>query len=217
MAGIRAAGASFKLASSTFVMTEVSQWLNEIGGDVSTDEIDATTFSPGATLPLKNTLFGATEYTKNLSGRWVPAAETFFSSIAGLQDVAYEFAPEGTAVGKMREFGSCNVGGWSGPSGDVSGLWTFTLTLKLTTKTVETIVTPPATVAITSSSVANPTVLTTAAHSLAVGSTPVVTISGHTGATPAINGTFPATVLSATTLSIPVNVTVGGTGGTLQN
>lgn len=216
MAGIRAAGASLKIASAAYLFTEVATMLNEIGGDVSVDEIDGTTFSPGATLPLKYTLFGAQEYTLNLSGRWSPTAETFFSAISGLQDVAYEFCPEGTAVGKTRIFGACNVGGWSGPSGDVSGLWSFTLSLKCTSRTVETIITAPATVTITSSSVANPTVITAAAaHLLTTGD--VVTIAGHTGATPAINGTFPVTVLSGTTFTIPVAVTVGGTGGTLQD
>jgi hypothetical protein len=65
--------------------------------------------------------------------------------------------------------------------------------------------------AITSSSVANPSIITTAAHSFVSGD--FVSISGHSGATPNINGTYAVTVLSSTTFSIPVNVTVGGTGG----
>jgi len=73
----------------------------------------------------------------------------------------------------------------------------------------------PATVTITSSSVANPTViLTSAAHGLTTGDTTV--IAGHTGSTPTINGTHVVTVIDTTHFSIPVNVTVGGTGGTSQ-
>lgn len=68
---------------------------------------------------------------------------------------------------------------------------------------------------ITSSSVANPTVITTAAaHGLVSGQT--VTIAGHAGSTPAINGVHVVTVLTTTTFTIPVNVTVGGTGGTVS-
>ena len=67
---------------------------------------------------------------------------------------------------------------------------------------------------ITSSSVANPTIITTDAHSMVGGTNAVVTISGHTGSTPDINGEYLATVTSSTQFSIPVNVTVGGTGGT---
>lgn len=66
---------------------------------------------------------------------------------------------------------------------------------------------------ITSSSVASPTVITaSAAHNLATGDS--TTIAGHTGSTPAISGAYVVTVLTATTFTIPVNVTVGGSGGT---
>lgn len=70
-------------------------------------------------------------------------------------------------------------------------------------------------VAITSSSVANPSVITTAtAHGLATGNQ--VWIQNHTGSTPALDDqVFTVTVTGPTTFTIPMNVTVGGTGGTL--
>lgn len=69
-------------------------------------------------------------------------------------------------------------------------------------------------VAITSSSIANPTHLTTAANTFVSNDT--VTVANHAGSTPAINGDNVATVASATDFSIPVNVTGGGTGGTAR-
>lgn len=81
-------------------------------------------------------------------------------------------------------------------------------------------ITPPATVAITSSAIGTPGILTAGApHLLTDKST--ITIAGHTGSTPAIAGAYTARVLSATTFTleqagVPVNVTVGGTGGTIQ-
>ena len=70
---------------------------------------------------------------------------------------------------------------------------------------------------ITSSSVADPTVITTAtAHGRTVGSTALVRIAGHAGSTPSVNGEHTATYTGTTTFTIPVNVTVGGTGGTAQ-
>ena len=42
-----------------------------------------------------------------------------------------------------------------------------------------------------------------------------VLIAGHSGSTPDINGEQVATVVSTTTFTIAVNVTVGGTGGTV--
>jgi hypothetical protein len=76
-------------------------------------------------------------------------------------------------------------------------------------------VTPPSTVSITSSSAADPTVIVSAAHSLVTGD--VITIAGHSGSTPSLNGSWPVTVLTTTTFTIPVAVSVGGTGGTIQN
>jgi len=68
-------------------------------------------------------------------------------------------------------------------------------------------------VTITSSSVANPTnILTAAAHGLTSGDS--VLIAGHSGSTPDINGYHTVTVVDATNFTIPVNVTVGGSGGT---
>lgn len=65
---------------------------------------------------------------------------------------------------------------------------------------------------IISSSVAAATVITTtAAHGLTTGMK--ATIVGHTGSTPAIDGTYVVTVLSPTTFSIPKTVTVAGAGG----
>ena len=69
-------------------------------------------------------------------------------------------------------------------------------------------------VPITSSSVANPSVITTTVpHGLTTGDK--VLIAGHSGSTPSIDGTEAVTVTSTTTFTIVQNVTVGGTGGTI--
>jgi hypothetical protein len=64
---------------------------------------------------------------------------------------------------------------------------------------------------ITSSSVANPSTITAPKHGFSTGNS--VTISGHAGSTPSINGTHAITKTGENTFTIPVNVTVGGTGG----
>jgi hypothetical protein len=67
---------------------------------------------------------------------------------------------------------------------------------------------------ITSNSAANPSIVTTpTAHGLASGA--IVVISGVAGSTPTINGERTVTVIDATHFSVPVNVTVAGTGGSL--
>jgi hypothetical protein len=67
---------------------------------------------------------------------------------------------------------------------------------------------------ITSNSIANPTVVTTTVpHGLTSGD--IVYIAGVASSSPTINGQRTVTVTSTTTFTVPVNVTVGGTGGTL--
>lgn len=66
---------------------------------------------------------------------------------------------------------------------------------------------------ITSNSIANPSVVTTAVpHGLTTGD--IILISGVSTSSPTINGQRTVTVISTTTFSVAVNVTVGGTGGT---
>ena len=65
--------------------------------------------------------------------------------------------------------------------------------------------------AVVSSSVANPTTITVTNHPWA--NNDVISISGHTGSTPALDGVYTITKTGASTFTIPVNVTVGGTGG----
>ncbi|MDP2675702.1 MAG: hypothetical protein Q8Q00_12495 [Dehalococcoidia bacterium] len=68
---------------------------------------------------------------------------------------------------------------------------------------------------IVSSSVANPTTITTATpHGLATGD--LVSIVGHAGSTPAINDVGIVTVTGANTFTIPVDVTGAGAGGTVS-
>ncbi len=71
------------------------------------------------------------------------------------------------------------------------------------------------TVPISTSSVANPSVITCPInHGLITGQT--ITIRNHSGSTPTINGSRVVTVTGVKTFTIPLNVTVAGTGGELE-
>jgi hypothetical protein len=66
---------------------------------------------------------------------------------------------------------------------------------------------------IVSSSVANPTVMTTAAaHTFVNGETAVLV--GHAGSVPAISGSYVVSGVTERSFTIPVNVSTAGTGGT---
>lgn len=64
---------------------------------------------------------------------------------------------------------------------------------------------------ITSSSVADPTVIVAPSHGRTTGD--ILSIYGHVGSTPDINGSHTITVTGSNTYTIPVDVTVGGAGG----
>jgi hypothetical protein len=64
---------------------------------------------------------------------------------------------------------------------------------------------------ITGNTLANPTVVTSAAHGLQTGDT--ILIAGS-NSTPTINGNRVVTVTGGNTFTVPVNVTVAGTAGT---
>lgn len=214
-----AGAASFKLRHpTTGVMTEVAQWCTDISPDVDQDSESVALFNPNAALPTKITNYGAMSRGYTLTIKWKPENETFFNALQGAQNVPFEFSPRGTAVGNIMRSGGVNVGGWAGPGGSASGSLDASITLSVSTEVLSaTIVTPPAAKTITTSSVADPTLITTSApHALSVGS--VVVIASHTGSTPSLNGAHVVTAIpSTTTFNIPTSVTVGGTGGTVQD
>lgn len=138
MAAYAGIGASLKVDSSGNVLTEIGQWLTDISGDASTDELDGTTFQAGATTPTKYIVFGATERTMNVTGMWTPDSELFFTGIDGLQNLDYEYGPRGTTSGYTKISGTLNAGNYSGPQQSASGLITFTMTFKVNSRTVGT-------------------------------------------------------------------------------
>lgn len=96
-----------------------------------------------------------------------------------------------------------------------SGIYSSAIDQLVRQRSVICITSHPA-VTVASSSVADPTVITTASpHGFATGDS--VTIAGHSGSNDdaAVNATHSITFISATTFSIPVDLTGGGgTGGT---
>lgn len=73
---------------------------------------------------------------------------------------------------------------------------------------------PGSDVNITSSSAATNQILTASVHGLASGDW--VRIAGHSGSTPDINGDYQVSVVDTTHFLIGVDITVGGTGGTVK-
>ncbi len=138
---IKGIGASFKLtddATSPLVLTDISTYLDKIDGSSSTDKLDGTTFQPNVQNPLKVEIPGQTTRSFALGGKWTAAAESFFAGVEGLQNLEYEYGPDGTTAGKKKIYGHCNCLSYSGPQSSVGGITTFTVELTVLSRNVGT-------------------------------------------------------------------------------
>ena len=131
-------GTSFKLDNSADVLTDISTYLDGVDGSSDQDEIDGTTFQPGIAVPIKNIIPGFATKGFGLSGKWSPAAETFFSGIEGRQNLDYEYGPGGTTVGLTKITGKCSCLSYTGPQSSVDGITTFSVELRVSSRTVGT-------------------------------------------------------------------------------
>lgn len=98
-----------KLDSSVGVLTDISSYCKKSGFPEKLDLEDVTTF--GSTS--KQWLAGFADGDVDLSGPWTRTAHQFFSAIktafrdATVASVSFEYAPEGTAAGAIKE--SCEL------------------------------------------------------------------------------------------------------------
>lgn len=133
---VKGAGASLKIANSVGTLTDVSTWLDGIDGSSDADELDGTTFQPNVASPTKVIIAGFRTRGFSLSGKWNATAEIFFSAIEGLNDLAYEYGPDGTTTGKTKISGTLNCLSYSGPQSSVDGITTFSSETRVNTRTV---------------------------------------------------------------------------------
>jgi|SRR6185295_6175487 len=133
---ISGVGTSFKLDNAAAVLTDISTYLDGVDGSSDTEEQDGTTFQPGVAIPIKNIIPGFATKGFELSGKWSPAAETFFSGIEGRQGLNYQYGPGGTTTGLTKITGLCTCLSYSGPQSSVDGITTFSASLRVSSRTV---------------------------------------------------------------------------------
>lgn len=132
------AGASFQLGDASNVLTEIADSLQSITPAGDTEEFEAATFNPGATLPNKTKGYGATERTYTLVGWWDQTIDDFFEAISGMTGRNFVYGPEGTAAGKRKYSGTVNVGVWNGNTEQTAdgGFLPFSIEVSIVTRTV---------------------------------------------------------------------------------
>jgi hypothetical protein len=125
----------FRLDNASGALTDISTYLDSVQGSSDTEFLDGTTFQPDVVgSAIRNEIPGFATKGLSLSGKWTEAAETFFSAIEGLQGLEYQYSPdEPNVTGSIS--GTCSCGSYSGPQSSVDGIVTFTVELRVQTRT----------------------------------------------------------------------------------
>lgn len=116
-------------AAAPSTIDDVSDFLDNVEPSSDTDELDGTTFRRTQ----RNYLAGFTTKGYTLSGKWSPEADAFFSDLEGLSGISYEHGPEGKETGDVKISGVCTVLSYSGPTGGVDDVMTFTVEIRTST------------------------------------------------------------------------------------
>jgi len=117
-------------------VTDVSVFFNNVDAAVDTQELVGDTFTR------RYRVQGDPARAVTLTGYWSPAAQEFLDPIEGQTGVPYAWGPMGTAVGGLVWTGDCNVGYMIGPTAGVDDFYTFTLEIKIVTRTSDTLSAP---------------------------------------------------------------------------
>ena len=125
----------FRLDNASGTLTDISTYLDSIQGSSDTEFLDGTTFQPDVVgSAIRNEIPGFATKGLSLSGKWTEAAEAFFSAIEGMQGLEYEYKPDDPSVtGSIS--GTCSCGSYSGPQSSVDGIITFTVELRVASRT----------------------------------------------------------------------------------
>jgi hypothetical protein len=123
----------FKLDNASGTLTDISTYLDSVQGSSDTEFLDGTTFQPDAVTAIKNEIPGFATKGFSLSGKWTEAAEAFFSAIEGEQNLEYEYKPDDPNITSSIT-GLCSCGSYSGPQSSVDGVVTFTVELRVQTR-----------------------------------------------------------------------------------
>ena len=125
----------FLLDNASGVHTDISTYLDNVSGASDTEFLDGTTFQPDAVgSAVKNEIPGFATKSLSLSGKWTETAEAFFSAIEGLQNLEYTYIPDEPNVNSTIT-GTCSCGSYSGPQSSVDGIVTFTVELRVQSRT----------------------------------------------------------------------------------
>ncbi len=129
-------GANFKLGNPT-TLTDISLYIRSLTASNETEEVDGTVLT--STKREFESTFERDRATIRM--KWSPAASTFVRGIKNAVNINYEYGPEGSASGKTKITGTCNVlRAQSFPASDPNSLTELELELNINSETYGTFV-----------------------------------------------------------------------------
>ncbi len=121
-------------AATPATVVDISDFLTSVEPSEDTDELDATTFRRTS----KNMKAGFSTISYTLNGYHSPESHAFFAPLRKMEGVAFEYGPEGDDAGATKISGTCTVFSYADPSASVDGISTFSVELRITTRTETT-------------------------------------------------------------------------------
>jgi hypothetical protein len=130
MAFVAAKNTAFKLDNAAGTLTDISAYIDSVGGIANTTDMAETTTFGATSKTFQGTLRNGD--TISISGKWDSALNTQMVALLGLATSStFEYHPAGTTAGLPKVSGECFVASYE-VSSAVADLVTFSASLQIT-------------------------------------------------------------------------------------
>jgi hypothetical protein len=130
MAFVAAKNTAFKLDNAAGTLTDISTYIDSVGGIANTTDMAETTTFGATSKTFQGTLRNGD--TISISGKWDSALNTQLVALLGLATSStFEYHPAGTTAGLPKVSGECFVASYE-VSSAVADLVTFSASLQIT-------------------------------------------------------------------------------------
>jgi hypothetical protein len=130
MAFVAAKNTAFKLDNAAGTLTDISAYIDSVGGIANTTDMAETTTFGATSKTFQGTLRNGD--TISISGKWDSALNTQMVALLGLATSStFEYSPAGTTAGLPKVSGECFVASYE-VSSAVADLVTFSASLQIT-------------------------------------------------------------------------------------
>lgn len=127
---VAARSSSFKLDNAAGTLTDISAYVDSVGGIANTTDMAETTTFGSTSKTFQGTLRNGDSIS--VSGKWDSTLNTQITALLGLSTSStFDYSPAGTTTGLPKVTGECFVSSYE-VSSSVADLVTFSLSLQIT-------------------------------------------------------------------------------------